>query len=196
VTRAELVQEVVDRGYDYVSTARIGKFIDRAYKAICSRYPWPFLETTTTGTGEVAIADLGKILSVNANEERLRGVDRRWLAGTVSDLGETGTAQFWYLENSALKTYPVDAATITVRYVKRPANLSDGDEPLIPEEWQSLIVARACIDCLRDDDEYEVARALRLEVEEELREMVNALLKPNYANSELVERTGAPGDYL
>lgn len=196
MTRAELVQECVDRGFDYISTARIGKFVDRAYQALCSRYPWPFLEETTTGTGSIEFSDLRRVLSVTISEESLRGVDRRWLVSVSPDLTTTGSAEFWYLEKSTLKVYPVDTATITVRYLKRPAELADGDTPLVPTEWQNLIVNRAIVDCLRDDDEFDEARALRADGEEELREMVHALLNRNYANNEVIVRTGEAGDYL
>lgn len=196
MTRAELVQECVDRGYDYVSTARIGSGIERHYQRICSRFPWPFLEDERNGTAPLAVTDLRRILSVNANEQSIRGVDRRWLAATRPDLSETGTAEYWYLEDTTLKTFPVDTATLTARIIKVPAVLGDSDEPLMPSEWQYLLVDSTVVDLLRDDDEYEEARALRSDVEQGVREMAAALLGRNQQNAELIIRSGQPGDYL
>jgi hypothetical protein len=196
MTKGELIQEVVDRGYDYLSTARIGKFIDRAYRKVCSRYPWPFLETTAIASPPLELSDLGKVLSVNANEVALAGRDRRWLAATFPDLAETGTALYWYVENKTLKVFPTDTAQVTVRYIKRPAVLGDSDTPLIPEEWQHLLVDFAVIHCLKDDDEGEEAKGLRAEWREELAEMAHAELGRNYSGNELVIRTGQPEDYL
>ncbi|HET7455393.1 MAG TPA: hypothetical protein VFJ76_07730 [Solirubrobacterales bacterium] len=196
MTRAELVQEVVDRGYNYVAPVRIGKFIDRAYRKICSRYPWPFLEASTTGVASFEIADLGKVLSVSANETPLPGRDRRWAAGVFPDLTQTGAATFWYLENRTLKVFPVDTAEVTVRYIKRPATLADSDTPVMPEEWQHLLVDFAVIHCLKDDDEVQEGQVLRAEWREELAEMVHAELGPNYQNAEVIIRTGEAGDYL
>jgi hypothetical protein len=196
VTKAELVQEVIARGYKHVSPARIGGSLERSYQVICSRYQWRFLEADKAGVAPLVFTDLRRILSVTANEESLTGVDRRWLVSTYPDLTETGTATYWYLENQTLKTFPVDTAEVTTRYLKIPAALGEADEPLIPSEWQYLMVDRTVVDLLRDNDEYEEARALKLDVEEGLREMVHALLKTNYQGPSLVVRTGGPGDYL
>lgn len=196
MTRAELVQECIDRGFDYVSSARIGKAIDRAYQAICARYPWAFLEEDATGEGTIAFTDLRRVLSVTANEEEIRGLDRRSLLSMYPDLTETGRATWWYLEDSTLKTFPVDTATVAARYIKVPAELADGDSPLIPTEWQYLIVDRAVVDLLKDDDEYTEARALRADVEEGLREMVHALANRDYQSPKTIVRTGSAEDYL
>lgn len=195
MTKGEIVQAVVDRGFNYETNSVIGGFVERAYQTICARYPWPFLEATTTGVGSVEIPDLRRVLSVSANEEPLTGVDRRWIA-RVPNLAETGTASYWYLENQTLKVFPVDTATVTIRYAKIPAVLAEGDTPLIPTEWQYLIVDRAIVDCLKSDDEYDEARALKGDVEEGIREMVGALLNRDYQGPRLIVRTGRVGDYL
>lgn len=199
MTFGELRQEVIDRGYDYTQSARITASLQRAYQVLCARYPWSFLEATTSGVPPLEISDLRRILSVSDTtvESELAGVDRRWLVATSPNLNETGTPSYWYLENHSLKVYPASESNeITVRYVKRPAALSDSDEPLVPSEWQYLLVELAVVDRLRDDDEYEEARALKADVEGGIAEMVAALAKPNFQNDRLVIRTGQPSDYL
>lgn len=198
MTRAELVQEVIDRGWDYTKSARIGGFVERAYQTLCARHAWTFLETESSGEAPRELTDLRKILTVTDTtaECQLRGVDRRWAASTFPNLTDTGTPEFWYLENKTLKTYPVSTNTISVRYLRVPTVLGDSDTPLVPSEWQYLIVDRAVVDCLKDDDEYEQARALRAEVSEAIdTEMVPALFNRNLQNSASIERTGYFLDY-
>lgn len=199
MTKAEIVQEVIDLGYDYVDSGRIGKFVDRAYRMLCSRRNWPFLETEVTGTAPLELSELGKVLSVYdmTNESQPRGVDRRWLVANYPKLTEAGLPTFWYLENKTLKTYPVDeSASLSVRIKKRPTALSDSDSPLVPDEWQYIIVDMAVIPCLKDDDEREEARALRSDVEESIREMSADLLARNYQNPQTIGRTGSAEDYI
>lgn len=199
MTYAELKQELVDRGYDYLSTARLGRFVQRSYRTICARQDWPFLQTTKEGTAPLEISDLRKVLSVtdSTNDTVLRGMDRRWLAMTYPDLPDEGNPSYWYLEDDTLKVYPASTSvTLSVRYIKRPAELGESDEPLFPEEYQYLIVDMAATHCLRDNDEYEEARALKLDVDDSVREMAADLLNRNHQNSELVIRTGLSGDYL
>jgi len=197
MTRAELVQEVVDRGYDYVSTARIGRFVDTAYRRICSQRNWPFLEAEAQGAPPLELADLWKVLSVSANEHPLSPADRRWLVAAYPNLTDEGEPVFWYLENTTLKSYPVTSDEVAVRYRKRPTALADSEEPLIPEEFQDVIVDLAIVPCLKDDDEFQEARELKLgEVKEGIQEMAAALLGRNNQSAETVQRTGQPGDYL
>lgn len=200
MTKAEIVQEVIDRGYNYVGQGRIGTFVQRSYRTVCAARSWPFLIETTSGTAPLSLPDLREVFSVKdtTNEAQPRGVRREWLVAHSPNLTDTGTPQFWYLDDEALKLYPVDEAVeLEVRYKKRPALLADSDTPLIPEEWQYLIVDLAVAHCLRDDDEYEEARALEADVKAVIREeMAPDLLGRNKQNPDFVERTGRVCDYL
>jgi hypothetical protein len=198
VTRAELVQECIDRGYDYVKTSRIQGFVQRAYEEICSRYAWDFLEAPLEeDEAPLEIADLAAILFVTdtVSKVRLRGVTASWLANFYSDLTESGAAQFWYLDGNTLRVFPVSTNKIGGRYKKKPPTMADGDEPLIPSEWQYLIVDRAIVDCLKDDDEYDNARALLGDVNAGIERMASALLHRNRQNSPSLVRSGGPWDY-
>lgn len=187
---------MVELGFNYIAPARIGQNVDRAYRQLCAARNWPFLELEVTAAPPMEL-ELGKVLSVKcADGSQPRGVDRRWLVSNYPDLTETGTAQFWYLEDKTLKTYPVDDSELSVRIKRRPVALGENDEPLIPEEWQYILVDMAVIPCLKDDDEREEARSLRAEVQESIREMTDDLLGRNLQNPQTVKRTGEPGDYL
>ena len=198
MNRAELVQEVVDRGYDYVETSRIQGFVQRAYEEICSRYPWAFLEDEVEGEAPLTIADLRQVLYVidTTQKTRLAGAEKRWLSNYYADFDTaTGSPVYWYLDGTSLHAYPAGSGSFKVRYVKKPATLADADEPLVPAEWQYLIVDRAVVDCLKDDDEYEEARALRADVRGGINEMVSAL-RSNLQNDRMILRGGWAGDYL
>ena len=198
MTLAELRQEVIDRGYDYIKPARITEFLQRAHREICSRRMWPFLETSKTGVAPLDFTDLGDIITVQNTTRGLlmRGTTRRWLTNYFSDLTERGTPVSWYLEDFTVRTYPEGGDTILVHYMKRPATLIDEDEPLIPSEWQYLMVDRAVVDCLKDDDEYEDARALRRNVQEGIAEMAPDLLHRNRQDAKRIIQTGRPSDYI
>ena len=198
MTKAQLVQEVIDRGFHYIKPTRIGEFIQRAYGEICSRRSWPFLEGKVEDSAPFEPELLGRVLSVQLEADGilLWGATRRWLLRYYSDLEEEGTPQFWYLEGDTLRTFPVGDDTLLIHYLRRPAPLADADEPLIPSEWQYLLVDRAVVDCLKDDDEYEQARALRQDVKDGIREMASALLHRNLQNNCMILPTGGPEDYL
>lgn len=200
MTRAEIVQECIDRGYDYVQTTRIGTFVDRSLRTIGSKRDWPFLEDDFSGTAPLTISDLRKILSVEdvTNSQELRGADRRWLVANFPGFADSGTPSFWYLEDNTLKLYPVDEAVeVAGRYIKRHPKLADGEEPLIPEEWQYLAVDLAVSHCLKDDDEREEAQALKNDVDVAIEtEMAPALLGRDHQGPGFIARTGRAGDYL
>lgn len=65
-----------------------------------------------------------------------------------SDGAHTGTPTSYYIEGKmlGLEPIPVASGTITLVYLSMGgAMVSDGDTPIIPEEHQMLLVARACI---------------------------------------------------
>lgn len=195
---SELRQEVIDRGYDYVKTSRIDEFLRRAYREICAGRKWPFLETVSEGEPPLEFTDLGRIITVEAVDRKvlLQGVTRHWLLSHYPSLEDPGPGIYWYLEDQTLRVFPVDEGTIRVHYFKRPARLAADDEPLIPEEWQYLMVDRAVVDCLKDDDEYEAAGRLRSEVRSGIEEMVTDLMTRNRQNARPIIKTGGVGDYL
>lgn len=199
MTKGELVQEVIARGYDYVEPSRIATFVERSYQAISARYMWPWREATTSGTAPLEISDLAQVLSVSdtTQEYMLRGVDRRWLTRFYPKLSETGIPLYWYLEDQTFKVFPASSDNIVIRYVRVVPKLAESDEPLIPPEWQYLIVDGAVVYCLKDDDERQEARELKADVDREVAtEMMPALISRNSQTDELITRTGFYTDYL
>lgn len=176
--------EVKARGFGHVPDSLLDRWINLTYQDINDRYPWPFLETTTSGAAPLTISDFGHALSVvnTTVEESLDWEDLRTLRERDPSLSETGTPEVWYLDGSQLKVWPASTTdTISVRYVKVPVDLSaDGDEPLLPERFHYLLVEGACQRAYRRANEQEPAADCAQEVEVGVNKMVNALLVPNY----------------
>ena len=195
----EAVQEVTDRGYHYIATARKERFVNRAHKALCSKHPWPFLEDTQDGISPVVIADLGHVLDVvdTVQPENLDPIDPRRVRRMDPTLSETGAAVFYFLEgDGTVRSWPASSNKLRVRYLRRAVDLSGTEAFLVPEEHHELIVDWAVTYCLKDDDEYDESQKLKGQVEEGVVEMFHALIPRNYGRPELIGRTGPPGSYL
>jgi hypothetical protein len=198
VTFEEAVQEVSDRGYSYIKTSRIQRFVNRAHKSLCSRYRWPFLETTKEGAGPLTIADVRHVLDVNdlTNRANLDPIDIRRVRRMDPDLSSTGAPEYWYIDGEQLHTWPESSVTLQVRYLRKALDLSGSAALLVPDEFHELIIDWAVTYCLKDDDEYDVARELKAQVEEGVTEMFHALAQRNYQRPESADRTGPAGSYL
>lgn len=200
----EVREEVVARGFDDFaeSDARIKRWVNQSYRELCDEYPWPFLEANKEGTAPLTIEDLGHVLSVTnkTNESTLAPLDRRQAVGLDPKLDDTATQPSnWYREGeTTVKVWPADtSSTFLVRYLKTPKELSeDADTLVIPAAYQDLVVDGAVIRAYKNRDNFEAAQFVRAEWERGVRQMVHALLRPNYDRPYLATRTGFPADYL
>jgi hypothetical protein len=187
---ATIRTEVQARGYDYVSNARVNAFVNTAQNEICAYMPWPFLETSASGTSPLTITDLGAVLSVSdsASDTALTGMDRRNVVAIDADLSYTGTPEIWWAENNTITVWPGSSTdSVTVRYIKIPTQLSaDGDEPVIPTRYQDLIVHGAVLQAKLDDDEYEAYQVLRQVWQTRIDQMVQELMGQNQSGPELM----------
>lgn len=205
MTFAELVTEVEARGFDDLGDAtgeaRIKRWLNQAYREITDSHPWPFLEANKEGTAPMTFTDLAHVLSVidKTNDERLRPMDRRSLLRWDPDLSETGSALYWYMEgDQVMKVYPGDtASTFIARYLTRPAELAkDEDTPLVPTPYQGLIVDGAVVRALKNRNNYEAAQFVREEWQRGLNQMAHALMRKNYDQPFVIQRTGYFEDYI
>lgn len=157
-TFLQLQTEFFARGYDYLNDAGAGltrakTWINQAYLELCEEEPWPFVMATSTGAAPLAVADLGRILSVldtaNASNPLLE-MDEDELMDNFPPITTTGVPTFFYVDDLTVRTYPV-GGTLSVRYWKVPALLSaNGDIAIVPDRFANLIVdgavRRAAID--------------------------------------------------
>lgn len=207
MTFKELQEETAGRGFsdlftDATQLPRLKRWINQAYRELCEAHPWPFLEATKEGTTPLEIADLGHVRGVankTVNGPPLTFIDRRQVAEWDPTLATQGRAEYWYLEGeTSLRVYPAEpASTFVIRYTKSPAKLvADGDLPVVPEQYQDMLVDGATVRALKNRDNYEAAQFVRQEWKLGLATMRHALLKPNYDRDRKQRRTGAAADYL
>lgn len=153
--------ELAARGFDEVDTDRLRSFLNIARNQFEDAYPFPWLETATTGTSPLTISDLKHVLHVvdTTNHVELEGVTAAYIVAELgSDLTAQGSGLVWWLDGeTSLKTWPAgSSAQLSVRYIKQSPELaSDSDAPLIParyhQTWIDLAVVRAHLDANATD---------------------------------------------
>lgn len=176
---SDLRAEVKARGYDYLDDARVDRYINQAQNELCALMPWPFLETDATGNAPLAIPDVRYVLSVTdtTNRRALSPVDPRNLRMIDPDLSDAGNPCAWYLENTTVTTWPTATVALAVRYIKAPADLvATTDEPVVPVEWQDIIVDGAVCKAAKDNDGYGAMQMVRAEWQRQVDVMVQALM--------------------
>jgi hypothetical protein len=182
-----LQTEFFARGFADLNDAGAGlvrakRWLNESYQDVCERYDWPFLEVSTTpGAAPVTISDLRKIIDVtdSTNDRDLTFISRATLGDAYPDLPDTGNGLYYWLDGlTTLRVYPVNTSTtISVRYLKIPADLSGGtDTPLIPTRFQNAIVELAAAKGFRQRDNYEAAGVAQGEGERVIAQMRDSLL--------------------
>lgn len=187
-TFADLKAELAARGYDYLETARVERFINRGYAMLCDEYPWPFLEVELTAqTAPVTISDLDQILYVSdaTTNTPIFGDDQRTVALVDPGREATGSAVTWYLTGgTVLNLHPADtSASLTIRYIQVPDELEDDtDEPLAPNRYRNLITDAAVFLALKDNDEFDSAMSAKSLWDMEVQKMYARLAGQNMQN--------------
>jgi hypothetical protein len=187
---ADLKTELAERGFDYLSDARLARYINLAYHEVCEQALWPFLQAESSGTAPLVIANLRMVESVedSTNQCKLAPIDRRALTDGYPGLPDTGSPSFYYFTGqTALAVYPAsDDAQITVRYWRSPADLSDdADEPAVPTRYQYAIVDYAVARAASDNGEPDKALAARQEGDRLVEFMLQSLIDPQADRSSL-----------
>lgn len=190
----QLRTELNGRGFDVLDDGtRSNQYLNYAYKFICRDSDWPFLLASVTAQAPpVTITDLGPIESVfdAAAQLTLKPIDRRTLRERVVDLTATGAPSCYYMTNqTTLTTYPV-GGSLTVNYWKNPTTLSsDSDTPVIPTDWQLLIVDLASIQGMKDAANWSEAAAAQQFFDRELQAMRHAVLSTQHDMPEFIVST-------
>lgn len=159
----ELKTELANRGFDYLSDARLGYFVNQARHELDMMELWPYRITETSGTPPVTITDLGsveEVVDTSNNYSMLQNTDRRTLRSAYNDLTMTGSPTHFFIDNGVLRSYPI-GGSVTIRYYKRPADLSGStDLPLAPTQYHMLIVDMAARWAYKDSDNEQGAAAI------------------------------------
>lgn len=187
---AALRVEVFSGPYGYLNdggtqAARVDRWINQAYKELCTQAPWPFLETTSTGAAPLTVSDLGAIQTVfDSNGRKLHPMQYDTLVKLANtSLSLNGLASYYYITSGTIvNTFPVATTSITVRYYKVPVDLSSaGDLPLVPDEYRDIIATGALRRCAIDNQAWQAAAGYRQEWDSRVLDMVSAEIEaPQY----------------
>jgi hypothetical protein len=195
MTFQELVNTLKAEGYDYCVTNQLEDWVQRSYAQLSARYQWPWLEETKETTAPFEIKDLRYVLSVTdtTQERPLWGATRQWILERYPKLEENGNAVWWFLDNLTLRLFPLSEDKVAVRYVKKAPKLEAATEPLIPTEWQYLIIDQARVFALKNNDEFQVANELKASVQADLNEMIADQLRRDWQSNRSIVRTAPYG---
>jgi hypothetical protein len=191
-TFGEMRAELVARGFAYLDTTRLNRFINEAYMELCELEAWPFVEKTSSSAAPITFTDMRQVLSVTdtINLTMLGPSDRRTLAMT-GDLTTAGTPAWWYFEGDVMKVYPVATNTLSVRYLYVPALLSaDADFPVVPDRFVYMILDGAAIKAYKDSDNFQNAASLRQEYDRGVAQMRETLLERNLDDPYVIVSVG------
>lgn len=200
MTLKELEAEVKARGFEYEGETRIRRWINRAYREVVDHKPWPFLTATKEGTAPLEVSDFGHAIAVVdlTADTSLRYADFNRVVLGDPDLSETGSPVYWYTtDGTTIAVHPANTDhTIKVTYVKVASRLTkDEDEPIVPEDYQDVIVDGAVAKAYKPSDNFEAMQFVRQEFDRGLKQMVHALLRPNYDGHRRIIRSGIRSDY-
>lgn len=205
MTRKEIREEVVALGAENIAKEpggedRINRWIGQAIRFICDHKPWPFLFDEQEGAGpSLAIAELGHVIAVSdlTNRNPIEPVTLNQILLGDPNLDGVGNAEYWFTENgTTIRVYPSSDALFRVDYRKVPIALEDEDEPIVPTDYQELIITRVRVETYKATDNFEASAEILEDYERGLGEMVHALMKPNYDKERRLTRSGRRQDYL
>ena len=186
ITLAELRTEVFSP-YSYLNdagtqAARVDRWINQAYHELCDQAPWPFLEATSTGAAPLTISDLASVITVTDTDgvvlDPIQYDPLRRIVNAA--LTTAGTPGWYYVTGgTVVNAYPVPTASISVRYRKKPTDLSSaGDVPLVPDEYRDIIALGALRRAALDNQAWEAANGYRQEWDARLLDMVSSEIEP------------------
>jgi len=122
--------------------------------------------------------------------------DQDWMSRDIPS-GVQGTPQYYYIWNSVLYLYPKpsqsSSGNLDIYYVRTPAAVSaDEDIPEIPAKYHEFIV-RYCLSKAKElNDEYDVARTVKVDYESDILDVKDEIARPNSRSYNAVRLL--PGD--
>lgn len=182
----ELKAELAARGFDYLSDARLGQYINWANGELDDAELWPYRRITGDGQlnagnyqatdgGVVELGTVAYVLNITGGIRKLEPTD----LDTIYEYGgqdESGTPTHYYiLDGETVFSYP-SGGTLRVQHFPPASTLSGTQVPGSPVRFHGVIVDMAVQRAYRDADDHDAAAALQAEVERQVNNMRNALL--------------------
>lgn len=194
-TLSNIVSRVQSRIKDTgFSTTDIKGFINDTQRDVFNEYDLPFMETTqnytlTAGESDITngsglptnfVQAIDLVLTTSGLEKRLPFIDVREIDWQYPDPTDTSAhpsniPEYAYKYGTTIRVYPAPASayTVTLRYIKKPTELSDDDDvPEIPSEFEELLVVGAAYRAHQVKDNYDKAAILQNKYDELLQKLV------------------------
>lgn len=155
-----LRQAVQDQGYGSDLASEQNGWLNSEYRSIAGLRRWKWLEeraTTTTTAGVAAVTltgvapdmrnlDVVRLADSGGNEMHLDHKPTNWVQDKIhrfNQLTDQGAPRWWAYFAGQLWLYPIPDGvyTVTFDYTKNvTAMVSDSDVPIIPEEYDDILV--------------------------------------------------------
>lgn len=168
------------------SDAKITQFMNDVNRRIINSRQWSFMESSgnlsyTVGdatnalpSGAQTIISLRQTAPTDADLTN-KFIDYRTAGSKFASNMANGAPAYWTYTGGQLTLYPTPdgSYTLNVRYLRKPTTLDDdADVPDVPEEFQEILVIGTVMKCLRHDDRYNEALALKQEYDELMTDML------------------------
>lgn len=142
------------KGYDTFTDAQIDDTVNEARRRLVRDRRWTFLSSTSSSLVTIAqnpavalsgIADLQHLdavrITVAGSERDMSFMPLEELRSEQDVRPSIDVPRFWTRRNGTLLLYPTPdiVYTLSVEYVAKPAQLTTGTDPLIPDEMQDLV---------------------------------------------------------
>jgi hypothetical protein len=198
MTNAEVVQEVLNRGFHYMDDggteeARVQRWVNDSYHEICEEADWPFLEATAAGAATLALTRCRRVIDVahTTDNRSLAYATRAQIREMYGVTPESGTPTYWYPSTSATDTYtinvaPVSTDSVSVLFVQYAATLTGSDALVIPARYHWVVVEGAVRRAYADSDQYEQAAACEAFRQSGLKQMKESLLAPSLDSTYII----------
>jgi len=192
--------ELESRGYARFTDARLEIWLNTAKNRFEDYgFDWPWLKSTATGAAPLTVSDLRRVRSVTdtTNGHTLSAVGAEDIIDFHDDLlTTTGTPVWWYLSSeTVVSVYPVQTASLSVRYVKFSPELTGTDTPLIPARYHQAWVDLAEVDVLRYGvKDRDSANSMEVEVFRRIEEIAGVYAMQGMPVNDETLQTGASVD--
>jgi hypothetical protein len=144
------------------------------------------------------VSDLRRVLSVLSTTDSLplTQVSREWVVQTFGSTSAPTTLPRWfYVDAGSIVTIFPNASTktISVRYIKVPAELSaNSDTAVVPARYHEVVVQGAVRRAYEDADDFQNAQLVEASRRQELERMRVALLPVSRPTIDVTERFDEP----
>lgn len=205
-TLKDMRDELGDHGFSDEPTERLDSIINDAYQDVCSREPWPFLESQVSlsilsGNDTPVLPDdfrsaltltidsMGVVIRPRRSDEIQKLV--------VGAATQPGLPYTYYFVGGDLRLWPIPDQnyTATLTYLQYPADLvADSDTPILPARHNRVIVLGALVDLYRLEDDPELAAVFEQQFEKRIGTMRNDLWMRQYDEPDTIDASGYDDD--